>query len=134
MTNKSELPFIRVDRNFICHKVTSYAKLFLLNKKYFKFSRLNFLPIWWDYGFYYVPTGKKILMSLPNVLGNLLTMHRTSRKQNQCLTHFFKQVICKSRWFPKQVSLYFQSQKIEAEKYRQDIQYRYISEEVKQHS
>ena len=80
MTNKSELPFIRVDRNFICHKVTSYAKLFLLNKKYFKFSRLNFLPIWWDYGFYYVPTGKKILMSLPNVLGNLLTMHRTSRK------------------------------------------------------
>lgn len=80
MTNKSELPFIRVDRNCICDKVTSYAKLFLLNKKYFKFSRLNFLPIWWDYGFYDVPTRKKILMSLPNVLGKLLTMHRTSRK------------------------------------------------------
>lgn len=83
MTNKSELPFTRVDRNLICDKVASYTKGFLLNKKYLEFSRLDFPPIWCDYGFYCVPTRKKkkILSSLPNALGKLFRMHRTSRKK-----------------------------------------------------
>ena len=134
MTNKSELPFTRVDRNLICDKVASYTKGFLLNKKYLEFSRLNFPPIWCDYGFYCVPTRKKKKKSYHHYLMHLASCSGCTAplgKKNWCLTHFFKQVICESRWSPKQVSLYFQSQKTEAEKYREDIQYSYISEEVK---
>lgn len=42
MTNKSELPFIRVDRNLICDKVASYDKWIFVKQEMFGVFKAQF--------------------------------------------------------------------------------------------